>query len=73
MTVVVDDETALWARIEAARKDTSVSKYVGELLRRERLADHSYEAANRSFESRRPQRLSDLGDPYPSRDEMHDR
>ena len=73
VTVVLDDETALWARVEAAKQDTSVSKYVGEMLRRERVRADGYEAARRSFFSRTPVPLSDPGDKYPSRDELYER
>jgi hypothetical protein len=33
VTVTLDEEVAQWARIEAARRDTSVSRLLGELLR----------------------------------------
>ena len=36
VTVTLDEETARWARVEAARRDTSVSRLLGHLLRRER-------------------------------------
>lgn len=33
VTVTLDEEVARWARIEAARRDTSVSRLLGELLK----------------------------------------
>jgi hypothetical protein len=35
VTVTLDAETARWARIEAARRETSLSRFLGDLLRRE--------------------------------------
>ena len=76
VTIALDDETARWARIEAARQDTSMSKFVGGLLREQmaragREADR-YEQARRSYLVRRPSSLSG-GKAYPSRDELHGR
>ena len=34
VTVTMDDEVADWARLEAARRNTSVSRLVGEMLDR---------------------------------------
>ena len=73
MTIVLDDETARWARIEAARNDTSVSRFVGGLLR-ERMEGHAeYERAKRSYLSRGPSTMSEPGDRYPTRDEIYER
>lgn len=72
VTITLDDETALWARIEAARQDTSVSRFVGSLLREHMQGSDRYEAARRSYLGRQPTRLSG-GESYPSRDELHDR
>ena len=33
VTVTLEEDVAQWARIEAARKDTSVSRLLGELLK----------------------------------------
>ena len=37
ITVTLEEDVAQWARIEAARRDTSVSRLLGELLK-ERLS-----------------------------------
>ena len=72
VTIVVDDDTARWARMEAARRDTSVSRLVGELLRRHMEESEGYEHAMEEFLSR-PLRPLSKGGPYPRRDEVHDR
>ena len=72
VTISLDDETARWARVEAARQDTSLSRFVGGLLRERMQRGERYEEARRSYLARRPTSLSS-GEPYPSRDELHER
>lgn len=73
VTITLDDETARWARLEAARRDTSVSRFVGELLRRQMLDAAEYARARRSFGRRAAGPLSGAESPYPTRDEIHAR
>lgn len=72
VTIVLDDETHRWARIEAARRNTSVSQLVGELLREHMERECDYEAAMRRFRSVEPRVLKKAGG-YPSREEAHRR
>ena len=72
VTITLDDETARWARVEAARRDMSVSQLVGELLRDHMELELAYEASLRTYARVRPQHLK-KGGSYPSRDELHDR
>ncbi len=73
VTVTLDDEVARWARIWAARHNSSVSKLLGEVLAERMREETGYEAAMRRFLSRRPTRLKSQGEPYPDRDELHER
>ena len=74
VTITLDDDTALWARIEAARQDTSLSRFVGGLLREQMQRRHRYEEARRAFmDYHRPDPSLGGGAPYPSRDEIHER
>ena len=73
VTITLDEETARWARLEAARRDTSVSRLVGELLREYMAATSAYEASREEYLSRRPRALSKRGSRYPRRDDVHDR
>jgi len=73
VTISLDDETARWARIEAARNDTSVSRLVGAMLRERMRERDDYERARRSFLSRKPVPMSQPGDRYPTRDELYER
>jgi hypothetical protein len=73
VTITLDEETARWARLEAARQDTSVSKLVGDLLRRSMTEQEGYQTAMASYEGRGPLPLKPRGHPYPPREETHDR
>lgn len=72
VTITLDEETARWARIEAARRDTSVSRLVGALLRDHMRREQSYEAAMRRYLEAPTRSLKRVGD-YPSREEVHRR
>ncbi len=73
VTVLLDDEVAQWARVWAARHNTSVSKLLGEFLAERMKEETGYEAAMKRFLSRRPTRLKKKGERYPHRDELHER
>lgn len=73
VTVSLDDETARWARMEAARQDTSMSRLIGRLLRQHMVEAREYDNARRSYQKRQAAPLSEATTPYPSRDELYDR
>ena len=73
VTVTLDEETARWARLEAARRDTSVSRVLGEILE-ERMADEAaYASAKARYLAQAPGLHREPGRPLPTRDELHDR
>ena len=47
VTVTMEDSVADWARMEAARRNTSVSRLVGEMLAEKMRRDDAYERAMR--------------------------
>lgn len=71
VTITVEDAALEWARIEAAKRNSSVSRLVGELLAEKMRQEDAYEQAMREalkFES--------WGKPdgaYLTRNEMYDR
>ena len=73
MTITLDEETAGWARIEAAKSDTSLSRFVGALLRERMESRRAYEQARQSYASRQATFLKPAGSRYPTRDEIHSR
>jgi hypothetical protein len=72
VTVTLDEDVALWARVWAARNDTSVSRILGEILRERMLQEEGYAAAMHQFLSVPPRVLKTSGG-YPSRAEIHER
>jgi hypothetical protein len=71
VTVTLEEHVALWARMEAARQDTSVSQLLAAILK-ERMRDKdSYESAMRRFLTRKPFPKTDGR--YLTREETHDR
>jgi hypothetical protein len=71
VTVTLEEDVAQWARIEAARRDTSVSRLLGELLKERMTAQDGYERAKRRALARKPFLRSDGR--YLTREEAHDR
>ena len=72
VTVTLDEETALWARLEAARRDVSVSSLLREILR-ERMGNQvAYQGAMARYLAREPARLKVVAG-TPNRQELHDR
>jgi hypothetical protein len=72
VTIRISDEAVLWARRQAAEKDTSLSRLVGEMLERQmRLGDEYWRAFDR-WKSNRP--LAAMGaDRRLSREDVHER
>jgi hypothetical protein len=72
VTITLDEKVLRWAKIQAARLDTSVSRLVGDMLGERMEAEETYGRAKRRFMGRKPVRLKESGS-YPSREELHDR
>lgn len=72
ITVALDDATARWARVQAARQDTSVSDFLGSLLRERMAAETAYERAQEAYLELKPVKLKKTGS-YPQREEVHER
>lgn len=73
VTITLDEETAAWARIYAAKKNVSLSRYVGELLHERMRESREYEESMRRFLTQKPVKLKRAGERYLTRDEAHDR
>mgnify|MGYP003598051112 CR=1 FL=1 len=71
VTITVDDDAMEWARIEAAKRNTSVSRLVGEMIAEKMRRDDAYERAMReALEWRSWGRSSG---PSPTREQLDDR
>ena len=73
LTVTLDEETFAKARVRAAERNLSLSRFIGELLRRELRHDDEYESAYRTWRAAKPFALKGDAERYPKREELHDR
>ena len=73
ITITVDEEVAQWARIWAAQQNTSVSRFVGDLLLQRMIEEEDYELAMRRYSRRKPLALKASSGSHPKRDELHAR
>lgn len=71
VTVTLETEVARWARLEAAGKETSVSRLLGGILRERMLEEEGCARAMRRALARKPFLKTDGR--YLSREEVHDR
>jgi hypothetical protein len=71
ITITLEESIARWARIEAARRDTSVSRLLGAILKERMLAEDTYRSAMRRALARKPF-LKTKGQ-YMSREEVYER
>lgn len=71
VTLTLEESVARWARIEAARQDTSVSQFLAGILKERMLDKDDYDRAMRRALSRKPFLKTDGR--YLSREETHDR
>jgi hypothetical protein len=71
VTVTLEESVARWARMEAARQDTSVSQLLANILKERMKAKSSYESSMRRFLDRKPFPKTDGR--YMTREETHDR
>ena len=73
VTITLDEEVARWARIMAAKENTSVSRLVGELLREKMLEEQNYQIAMQQYLSQPPNVLKPQGEKLPVREALYDR
>ena len=72
VTITVEDSALEWARIEAAKKNTSVSRMVGEMLADKMRHNDAYGRAMHEWMTKDITWKSD-GSPYPTREETYKR
>jgi len=73
ITITLDEQTAQWARDQAAAEGLSLSRYVSDVLRKQLPRALAYERAMNSYLSRPRTSLSDPGDKLPTREDLYDR
>jgi hypothetical protein len=73
VTITLDEKTAAWLRIYAAKYGMSVSRFVGEVLQERMREARDYNEAMRSFLAQQPFKFDFVGGRHPTREELHDR
>lgn len=73
VTITLDNETAAQVKVRAAERGMSLSRYIGEVLRRDLRNGDIYDAAYRSWRTGRAFPLAGVEQPYPTREETYDR
>lgn len=71
VTVTLEEDVARWARLEAARQDTSVSQLLAGILKQRMREADDYERAMRQALTRKPFLKTDGR--YLSREDVHER
>ena len=71
VTVTLEESVARWARMEAARRDTSVSQLLAGILKERMRETDDYDRAMRQALARKPFLKTDGR--YLSRGDVHDR
>ena len=72
VTITVEDHVLEWARVEAAKRNSSVSRMVGEMLAEKMRHDDAYERAYREWLADARRFQSD-GKSYPTREQIYAR
>jgi hypothetical protein len=72
VTIVLEEKVADWARVEAAKRRTSLSRMLGEILAEKMRQQDTYEEAMNQFLRLVPERLRRSPDEkLPSRNETY--
>lgn len=67
VSISLEEDVALWVRVLAARRNTSVSRLVGQLLKEKMIADDSYQQAMEDYLAQKPYVTGGKGS-YPRRE-----
>jgi len=73
VTITLDEDVLRWSKVWAAKNDTSVSRMLGEELRKKMLAEKNYKRAQKRFQAKAPRHLKSAGTSYPKRDSLYER
>ena len=73
ITITLDDDTASQARVEAARQNVSLSRFVGELLQKQMRESQQYNEAMQRYFNNKFVIHREPGERLPTREELHDR
>jgi len=71
ITITLDPDTATWVRVKAAEQNTSVSRFVGELLHKHMKERNAYQRAMERFLSKPAYKIREPGEPLPKREDLY--
>ena len=72
VTITLEDNVAKWARVLAAKKNTSVSKLLGKILKEEMTQEQGYELAMQQYLSTPATPLKESSEKNPDRDSLYE-
>ena len=73
ITITLDEDVARWAKIHAAKQEKSLSRLVGEMLKKKMIEEEHYLAAMQHYLSQPPLQIKASGSVYPKREDLHER
>jgi hypothetical protein len=73
ITLTLDQPTAAWLRLQAAKLGVSVSRLMGDLIHERMGETQAYGEAMRQFLSVKPFAFQSVRDALPTREELHQR
>jgi hypothetical protein len=73
VTITLDERTAAWARVQAAKHNMSLSRFIGEMLERRMSDMRTYNEAMQRFLSIKPHKFGWVEGRRPTREELHER
>lgn len=73
VTITLEDDVAQWAKVWAAKKNASVSRLLGKLLKEKMQQEEGYEIAMQQYLSTPATALKSTTQSYPSRDSLYER
>jgi hypothetical protein len=73
VTITLNEDAARWARIEAAKRDISLARFVGEMIEEKMAVENRQDEALQRIFSRPRTVLRLAGEKLPTREEIYDR
>ncbi len=73
ITITLDDDTAHRARVRAAERNVSLSRYIGEVVRKDIRESNAYQEAMQRYLNSNLVIHRQPGERRTTRDELHDR
>lgn len=73
ITITLDEKTAAWVRVHAARQGKSVSRMLGEMLQQRMRELRDYDEAMQRYLAKKASRFQWDGGQRPTREELNER